>query len=159
MHGHIQKEWRTNVDNLVKIDRKCEYPNRKGRRETTESKIGTKFLPSQSKSTRSTLTLQLGLEAGGFDVDTFNDSKVALSSFKPSLYDLVLIDIMMPIIGSIRKYMEIDHSVIPCQYYFVRNAESLFISTHTPIGILMRLASNVIKVILQIVFIGLSLQS
>ena len=54
-----------------------------------------------------TLTLQLGLEAGGFDVNTFNDSEVALSSFKPSLYDLVLIDIMMPKIDGFALYQEL----------------------------------------------------
>jgi DNA-binding response OmpR family regulator len=55
-----------------------------------------------------TLTLQLGLEAGGFDVDTFNDSEVALSSFKSSLYDLVLIDIMMPKIDCFVLYQELE---------------------------------------------------
>ena len=44
-----------------------------------------------------TLTLQLGLEVGGFDVDAFTDPDLALKSFKPNFYDLVLIDIMMPI--------------------------------------------------------------
>jgi two-component system, OmpR family, response regulator ChvI len=43
-----------------------------------------------------TFTLQTGLEDGGFDVDAFIDPEVVLSSFKPGLYDLVLIDIMMP---------------------------------------------------------------
>ena len=43
-----------------------------------------------------TLSLQLGLEAGGFDVDVFNDPEEAFSNFEPSLYSLVLIDIMMP---------------------------------------------------------------
>ena len=43
-----------------------------------------------------TLALHLGLEAGGFDVDAFTDPKLALSSFKPGSYNLVLIDIMMP---------------------------------------------------------------
>ena len=43
-----------------------------------------------------TFTLQAGLEDGGFDVDTFTDPDLALSSFKPGLYDLALIDIMMP---------------------------------------------------------------
>jgi DNA-binding response OmpR family regulator len=41
-------------------------------------------------------TLQAGLEDAGFDVDAFTDPELALSSFKPGLYDLVLIDIMMP---------------------------------------------------------------
>ena len=43
-----------------------------------------------------TLMLRLGLEDGGFDVDAFSDPELALSSFRPGLYDLVLIDIMMP---------------------------------------------------------------
>jgi DNA-binding response OmpR family regulator len=33
---------------------------------------------------------------GPFDVDTFNDPELALSSFKPGLYTLVLIDGLMP---------------------------------------------------------------
>lgn len=43
-----------------------------------------------------TFTLQAGLEDGGFDVDAFIDPELVLSSFKPGLYELVLIDIMMP---------------------------------------------------------------
>jgi DNA-binding response OmpR family regulator len=43
-----------------------------------------------------TLTLQAGLEDGGFNVDAFTDPELVLSSFKPGLYDLVIIDIMMP---------------------------------------------------------------
>jgi hypothetical protein len=43
-----------------------------------------------------TITLQVGLEDGGFDVDTFTDPSLALKSFKPNFYDLVLIDIVMP---------------------------------------------------------------
>jgi CheY-like chemotaxis protein len=44
-----------------------------------------------------TLTSEVGLETVGlFDVDTFNDPELALKSFKPGFYTLVLIDIMMP---------------------------------------------------------------
>ena len=43
-----------------------------------------------------TFTLQAGLEDGGFNVDAFIDPELVLSSFKPGLYDFVLIDIMMP---------------------------------------------------------------
>jgi DNA-binding response OmpR family regulator len=43
-----------------------------------------------------TITLQVGLEDGGFDVDTFTDPSLALKSFKLNFYDLVLIDIVMP---------------------------------------------------------------
>jgi DNA-binding response OmpR family regulator len=44
-----------------------------------------------------TVTIKTGLEDTGlFQVDTFNDPKLALSSFKPGLYDLILIDFKMP---------------------------------------------------------------
>jgi DNA-binding response OmpR family regulator len=40
--------------------------------------------------------LQIGLEAGGFDVDALIDPESVLSNFGPGLYDLVLVDIRMP---------------------------------------------------------------
>ena len=44
-----------------------------------------------------TLTVKLGLEASAlFEVDTVNDPELALSSFKPGLYDLALLDMRMP---------------------------------------------------------------
>jgi DNA-binding response OmpR family regulator len=64
-----------------------------------------------------TITLQIGLEAGGFDVDAFTDPKLALSSFKPGLYDLVLIDIMMPKIDGFVLYerlKKVDSDVKVC---------------------------------------------
>ena len=43
-----------------------------------------------------TFTVKTGLEASGlFEVDTFNDPELALSSFKPGLYDLALLDFRM----------------------------------------------------------------
>jgi DNA-binding NtrC family response regulator len=39
----------------------------------------------------------LALEDSGlFDVDTFNDPRIALSNFEPNHYDLLLFDIKMP---------------------------------------------------------------
>ena len=44
-----------------------------------------------------TLTVKVGLEASGlFKVHTFNDPELALSSFRPGLYDLALLDMRMP---------------------------------------------------------------
>jgi DNA-binding response OmpR family regulator len=43
-----------------------------------------------------TFALRIALEHNGFDVDTFNDPREALSNFKADLYDLLLIDIKMP---------------------------------------------------------------
>jgi DNA-binding response OmpR family regulator len=51
-----------------------------------------------------TVALQVGLEDSGFDVDTFTDPSLALKSFKPGLYDLVLIDIVMPDIDGFELY-------------------------------------------------------
>ena len=36
------------------------------------------------------------LENYGFDIDSFTDPAVALEQFKPSLYDLTILDIRMP---------------------------------------------------------------
>ena len=44
-----------------------------------------------------TLTVKMGLESSGlFEVETFNDPELALSSFRPGLYDLALFDMRMP---------------------------------------------------------------
>jgi DNA-binding response OmpR family regulator len=51
-----------------------------------------------------TFTLQAGLEDDGFDVDAFTDPELALSNYKPGLYDLVLIDIKMPKIDGFVLY-------------------------------------------------------
>jgi DNA-binding response OmpR family regulator len=52
-------------------------------------------------------TLQVGLEASGFDVDAFGDPELALSSYRPGLYDLILIDIMMPKISGFMLYEQL----------------------------------------------------
>jgi DNA-binding response OmpR family regulator len=44
-----------------------------------------------------TITIKTGLEDSGlFQVDTFTDPELSLSSFRPRLYDLVLLDFKMP---------------------------------------------------------------
>ena len=44
-----------------------------------------------------TITIKTGLEDSGlFQVDTFTDPELALSSFRPGLYNLVLLDFKMP---------------------------------------------------------------
>lgn len=64
-----------------------------------------------------TFTLQAGLEDGGFDVDAFTDPELALSTYRPGLYDLVLIDIKMPKINGFVLYERlktVDPSVKAC---------------------------------------------
>jgi DNA-binding response OmpR family regulator len=52
-----------------------------------------------------TLTIEVELEEEGlFDVDTFTDPELALSSFKPALYHLVILDIVMPKMDGFELY-------------------------------------------------------
>lgn len=54
-----------------------------------------------------TLGFEIGLEDGGFVVDSFNDPILALSSFKQGLYSLALFDIKMPKLDGFELYREI----------------------------------------------------
>ena len=65
-----------------------------------------------------TFTLEAGLEDGGFDVDAFTDPELALSSFKPGLYDLVIIDIKMPQIDGFVLYELLKTERSWCQSMF-----------------------------------------
>jgi two-component system, OmpR family, response regulator ChvI len=53
------------------------------------------------------LTIKEGLEYHGFIVDTFSNPLEALSSFKPELYDLVLIDVKMPQMSGFEFHQEL----------------------------------------------------
>ena len=46
-------------------------------------------------------SVQLGLESGGFIVDSYQDPRKALSEYRPGRYDLLIIDIKMPFINGI----------------------------------------------------------
>jgi DNA-binding response OmpR family regulator len=65
-----------------------------------------------------TTTIKIGLEDSGlFHVVTFNDPKLALSSFTAGLYDLVLLDFKMPNMYGHELYDEmkkIDNKVKVC---------------------------------------------
>jgi CheY-like chemotaxis protein len=57
------------------------------------------------------------LETDGFMVDSYSDPTLALSNFKPGLYDLLLLDIKMPKINGLdlyQKMKEIDSKVKTC---------------------------------------------
>jgi DNA-binding response OmpR family regulator len=53
------------------------------------------------------LFYRMSLEYYGFEVETFNDPRRALSSFKPDYYDLIILDIKMPHIDGFELYREI----------------------------------------------------
>ncbi len=59
----------------------------------------------------------MALEGKGFVVDSYTDPTLALSNFKPGLYDLLLLDIKMPKINGFdlyEKMKEIDNNVKIC---------------------------------------------
>src|ERR671934_1117723 len=51
--------------------------------------------------------LKVGLEDNGFKVDAITDPQEALSSFKASAYDLLLLDVRMPKMNGFELYQEI----------------------------------------------------
>ena len=53
------------------------------------------------------LGFEICLEDNGFEVDSFNDPILALSSFKQGLYSLALFDIRMPKLNGFELYREI----------------------------------------------------
>jgi DNA-binding response OmpR family regulator len=60
---------------------------------------------------------KIGLQDAGFEVDAYNDSKLALSSFKPDHYDLLILDIKMPKMDGYELYDKIrkkDNKVKIC---------------------------------------------
>ena len=61
-----------------------------------------------------TASLNMALVDYGFEIDSYNDPLAALSNFKPSYYDLVILDVKMPEMNGIELYRELEkiHSQI-----------------------------------------------
>lgn len=55
-----------------------------------------------------TTTFKAGLLMYGFGVDAFNDPKEALQAFKADTYDLLILDIRMPIMNGFELYRELE---------------------------------------------------
>ncbi|HJT49014.1 MAG TPA: response regulator [Nitrososphaeraceae archaeon] len=56
-----------------------------------------------------TLALKTVLDGDQFQVDSFNDPISARNNFKPGLYDLLILDIKMPIMNGFQLYREIKN--------------------------------------------------
>jgi DNA-binding response OmpR family regulator len=54
-----------------------------------------------------TTMLKMTLERAGFRVDTFNDPVLALKSCKPYLYDLIILDVIMPEVDGLELYTQL----------------------------------------------------
>ena len=64
-----------------------------------------------------TAMLKMALESVGFTVDIFNDSVPALKSFKPNLYDLVILDVKMRKMDGFELYnqlKQVDSDIKVC---------------------------------------------
>jgi DNA-binding response OmpR family regulator len=73
-----------------------------------------------------TLTIEVELEGNGlFDVDTFTDPELALSGFKPDLYQLVILDIMMPKMDGFELYERLK-KVDPCMKVCFLTASEMY---------------------------------
>jgi DNA-binding NtrC family response regulator len=63
--------------------------------------------------------IKKGLEKRGFEVDTFNHPKEALSRFKPNTYDLILLDVRMPTMDGYQLYEELKKKDPGAKIHFI----------------------------------------
>ena len=54
-----------------------------------------------------TTMLKMALERAGFSIDVFNDPLLALENFKPKMYDVVILDVMMPKMDGLELYNQL----------------------------------------------------
>ncbi|MFL6485835.1 MAG: response regulator [Nitrososphaera sp.] len=52
------------------------------------------------------------LEINGFVVESYTDPTLALSNFKPRLYDLLLLDITMPKMNGFELYQKLKEKIV-----------------------------------------------
>jgi DNA-binding response OmpR family regulator len=70
-----------------------------------------------------TIYCKTALEHYGFEVNTFNDPKEALSNYKPGYYDLVILDIKMPEMDGFELYHEIKKKDANAKVCFLTASE------------------------------------
>jgi len=73
-----------------------------------------------------TLTFTKALKENGFEVNSFNDPEKALSSFKPDYYDLLLLDIRMPIMDGFKLYKKLKEKDSGAKVCFITAYEAYY---------------------------------
>jgi two-component system, OmpR family, response regulator ChvI len=61
----------------------------------------------------------LALEDSGFEVDKYNDPAIALASFKPNVYGLLILDIKMPKMDGFELYEKIKKIDNKVKVFFI----------------------------------------
>ena len=61
----------------------------------------------------------LALEDSGFEVDKYNDPAIALASFKPNVYNLLILDIKMPKMDGFELYDKIKKKDKNVKVFFI----------------------------------------
>jgi CheY-like chemotaxis protein len=84
-----------------------------------------------------TTVLGIGLEDDGFKVDTFNDPLLALSQFKNSSYDLVILDIKMPKMDGFELYREIRKLDDQVKVFFITAFDLLYEEVKNELSLLL----------------------
>ncbi|MDW0149825.1 MAG: response regulator [Nitrososphaeraceae archaeon] len=73
-----------------------------------------------------TYALENGLENYGFSIDSFNDSMLALNSYKSNFYDLVILDIKMPKMDGFELYNKIKEKDPKVKICFLTASELFY---------------------------------
>jgi CheY-like chemotaxis protein len=79
----------------------------KYRRASTTQSVEKKKILVVNDEPDVTTMLKMTLERVGLRVDTFNDPVLALKSYKPHLYDLVILDVIMPELDGLELYTQL----------------------------------------------------
>ena len=81
------------------------------------TKLSKKRILFVDDDTDTIAVIKMGLSRHGFEVEAFVDSKLALHNFKPGLYDILLLDVLMKGLDGFELYNKvrnIDKNVQVC---------------------------------------------
>ena len=73
-----------------------------------------------------TFALENALEHYGYSIDSFNDSMLALNSYKSNFYDLIILDIKMPNMDGFELYNKIKEKDPKAKICFLTASELFY---------------------------------